>query len=100
MRHSTSVSIPDKYATQSDNYIRTIIVAVNPLYSKARLIPIYYSNYPLFTYYLQAHSVLLGKVNVASLLRPNTFPLPQLDECIRIQLAGQDCDEERLHDHS
>lgn len=48
------------------------------LYCKARLIPIYYPNYPLFTNYLQAHSVLMGKVNVASLLRPSTFPLPQL----------------------
>lgn len=50
----------------------------NILYSKARLIPIYYPNYPLFTNYLQAHSDLMGKVNVASLLRPSTFPLPQL----------------------
>lgn len=48
------------------------------LYSKARLIPIYYPNYPLFINYLQAHSVLMGKVNVSSLLRPSTFPLPQL----------------------
>lgn len=47
------------------------------LYSKARRIPVYYPNYPLFTKYLQAHSVLMGKVNVASLLGPSTFPLAQ-----------------------
>lgn len=50
---------------------------VHVLYCKAHLIPIYYPNYTLFTKYLQAHSVLMGKVNVASLLRPSTFPLAQ-----------------------
>lgn len=48
------------------------------LYRKSHLIPIHYVNYPLFTNYLQAHWVALGKVNVSSQLRPRTFPLRQL----------------------
>lgn len=67
------------------------------LYSNKRLIPIYYPNYPLFTNHLQTHSVLMGKVNVASLLRPSSFPLQQLMSALVYGTLDEDCDEEGLY---
>lgn len=67
------------------------------LYGKACLIPIHYPNYPLFTNYLQAHSVLLGKVNVASLLRPGTFPLPPLMSALVYSVLDRSVMGKSLH---